>query len=168
MEKPQIDYEKVDAGVRDLVRKLNELPFVATISSCEGHLKERAGWPNIRIVEPDKSYIFIRAGTLVFKIDKQHKEAQKFLEDIANLREKYPFIKLERLGRSNEIAYYLGYSDLPSSFQIKDEPSIDDITFVDFVLKKEFQVDEIAGRKRIEDYKKVWADLQAIVDKYLQ
>ena len=42
-----IPYEEIDVGIRELVRKINELPYAVTVGSCEGHNYEellRRGW----------------------------------------------------------------------------------------------------------------------------
>src|SRR3989344_1676447 len=59
MQKVEIDYSEIDEGIRDLIYNLNQLSFLNTFYSCEGHLLDR--WPN-----PNSKYGSKHSVELVF------------------------------------------------------------------------------------------------------
>jgi len=62
MNKPDINYAKIDPGIRGLVRILNQIPFVATLDSCEGHLKAKIVDTRYDEIKPDKGHKFLYGG----------------------------------------------------------------------------------------------------------
>lgn len=131
MKKVEIDYSEIDEGMRDLIYNLNQLPFLATFYSCEGHLLDR--WPNqnakfgfkhsvellvpkstpspvknkdkIPIIFPDSGYKFIESGYLLFNLEIEEPRARLFLHDLLGLECDHPFLISTRRLR----AVYVGY-----------------------------------------------------------
>lgn len=166
MKREQIDYSEIDSGIRDLVSILNEIPFVRTQSSCEGHLRDYSGWTNIH---PDQSHKFLNSGTMIFRVDRRYKLANELIREIRELESKYPFVELtkhhcDEPGCSIEGSQVLDldYSDLthPELINGKDD--------LEQMVKKRHQVQTEVGERRVAEYKQVWSDFLVMAKRYVE
>src|SRR3989344_1478188 len=163
MEKPKINYQEIDAGIRDLVRLLNEVPFLATESSCEGHLKY-----NIGPAYAYPGHAFIDSGHIMFWLDNSYTSTELFLHDLTHLVKQYDFLDLREhhcyKGKDCSIDGIkhldLGHLDLTHVDTIKDSDTLETM------IKKRRQVPEHVGEKRIAEYAQVWHELAEIARRY--
>lgn len=149
-----INYSEIDSGIRELVQKLNELPFVSTIGSCEGHLRNQA-----YDVLPEAGHSFIFNGDLIFFADKTNPKTSTLKEKINQLIEKYPFVSIHEHHCDEEDCSIEGaqcidldYSDLTHIEDIADTDSLENM-----VLKRH-QVPTETGQERIEAFHQFWSD----------
>ena len=180
MKRPQINYFEIDAGIRDLVHLLNEIPFIATESSCEGHCRN-----STFVVVPskqstrrtahgekvfaDKGCAFVDGGHIMFRCDKRYNSAEAFLSDLEELAKKYDFFGI-RVCPSMQARYYLVRTDdvlAPPGKMAK--PEANDISFDIYKTKvKQFWQVKIAdGQNRLNEFKKAWRDVEEITKKYI-
>lgn len=177
MKKPPINYSQIDAGVRDLVRLLNEIPFVATESSCEGHLRY-FGFvfskqpTSMRTAHGEKifadyGYVFVTGGHVLFRCDKRYIQARVFLSDLEELAKKYDFLNIEACSYKRTKCYSVS-TYTPVKPEIIADLVDEDIPFdVRKTKAKQFwQVKLAEGQKRLEEFKKVRNDLEEIAGKY--
>lgn len=164
MNKPNIDYREIDKGIRELVFTLNKIPYIATQSSCEGHLKDYS----MESFFPDKGHKFLYGGDIIFKIDKKNPKSAEFLRDVQKLKDKHSFFDLKEhhcgdknCGMEGSQIISLTNEDLISS-QI-----IDDKNNLETIVKKMHQVKTSAGKQRLSHYQEIWDDFLEIAEKYL-
>ena len=165
--------------MRDLVRLLNEIPFIATESSCEGHLRNStfvfvpSKSPTRRTahgekVFADKGYAFVDGGHIMFRCDKRYNHAKAFLSDLEGLAEKYDFFSI-RVCPSKQARYYLLRTDIPVKPETIANFVVADIPFDAYKTKtKQFHQVKIAeGQNRRDEFEKCWRDVREITKKYI-
>jgi hypothetical protein len=155
----EVDYSKIDEGVRDLVHILNDIPFVETVASCEGHLRFDCGFPGIY---PDKGCGFLYDGSMLFNMDESHPESKNFIKDVKNLENKYCFVDFA--GPDGDVDCYSLFVD-PSD--LTQEKMINDNDSFRKTICKQYQVPIAVGEKRVKEYKQVWSDFLEIAKKYV-
>jgi len=155
----EIDYSKIDEGVRDLVHILNDIPFVETVASCEGHLRFDCGFPGIH---PDKGCGFLYDGNMLFNMDESHPESKDFIKDVKRLENKYCFVDFA--SPDDDIDYYTLFVD---QSDLTQEDTINDNDSFKTMIRKRHQVPIEVGEKRVKDYKQVWSDFIEIAKKYV-
>jgi|SRR3989344_388754 len=164
MKKPLIDYVEVDPDIRDLVYAMNELPFVATQSSCQGHLADSSTGYDIL---PDEGHKFMKGGSLIFRVDHRYGKSRPFLANVKGLEEKYHFVSLHQHELTDPAVIRgvyvldLDCSDLTQAYLIDAENDPFDILY-----KKRCQVPTDMGRRRLEEFGRVWPDLATVVEGY--
>ena len=165
MDKSDINYQKIDKGIRDLVRTLNQIPCVTTQASCEGHLREDSGWTGFL---PDQGHKFLYGGDMIFQVNRQHPDSTRFLDDVQQVERRYSFVGLhEHRCREEDCSIEgsrvldLGYSDLTHPETIKERDSLE------VMIKKRHQVETSIGMQRVRDYQKVWRDFLAVAERYV-
>lgn len=163
--KEKINYAEIDSDIRSLVRSLNEIPFVATLASCQGHLKDKG----LCDVVADEGHKFLYAGDIIFSVDESHTLSKGFLDEIGGLKANYDFVDLEwhycnQEDCPMEGTYFLnlGFSDLTLAEQVSPTDNIET------QIKKKTQVETDIGLKRINAYRRVWNDIQRIAEKYIR
>lgn len=167
-----IDYSRIDPGIRNIVYLLNNnVPFTTSGpegmgGSCEGHLEDRVGLTG---AIPDRDHKFLMQGDLLFKVDKSHPRAQDFLFEVNKLKARYHFVEFYEHHCGNEDCQiedwqilYLRHFDLTHPEQIQDNDPIE------IMIKKRHQVRIDMGEKRIEEFKQVWTDFLAVIQKYVE
>lgn len=164
MTKSRINYGKIDYNVRTLVRRLNEIPFIATQSICEGHLRDDSGWTGFL---PDDGHKFLYGGDVIFSVDKNHERARRFLTDVKDLETRYGFVDLhvhhcrsDGCSIEGSRVLDLDYSDLTHSETILEGDTLE------VMIKKRHQVAIPVGEQRIREYGLVWSDLLNIANRY--
>ena len=160
------DYEEIDAGIRELVAALNEIPFVSTQASCEGHLTDRPGYGGIC---PDKGHKFMYSGDMIFKVDLKQPDSKNFLSEVKQLERKYNFVELRQHYCGDETCCIRGSHvlnldccDLTHPRTIKDDDSLE------VMIKKRHQVEDSAGLQRMKDFQSAWKDFLEIAKKYIK
>lgn len=177
MKKSQINYKEIDSGIRDLVGLLNEIPFVATESSCEGHLR-----PSVFVfskqptsqrtahgekVFADSGYGFIDGGHIMLRCDRKNRHAKTFLNDLEELAKKYDFFSIYAR-QSRQARYYFLRTDTPATPEITAN-LVADIPF-DVRKTKAKQICQVKlaeGQKRLKEFEKAWNDVREIAKKYI-
>ena len=163
MKRERINYAEIDIGVQDLVRGMNRIPFVATQSSCEGHLLYSSRYGLV----PDEGCAFLTSGHVIFRLDRRYGAYRRFLEEVGSLTRKYSFVDLSehncgKQGCQTEgsITLNLYHHDLT-----QPEPIVSTDNF-ETMFKKRWQVTIGAGSKRVEQFREVWSDLLGVVQRY--
>jgi hypothetical protein len=91
----------IDEGIKALILKLNLLPFLYTIGSCEGHTMDRddvikrypdSPLENLRL--PPKGLAKYFPGSFHIKIDRTS-ESMRFIEDLRNIIKNFPNASIE-------------------------------------------------------------------------
>lgn len=158
-----IDYSTIDEGIRDLVRTLNRIPFVATSSSCEWHLTDYMH----QIATPDIGHIFLDSGHIFFNLDKRYKQGGPFLGEVRRLAASYPFAELTEHHCSESHCDIEGhqmftvYPKVLTPHEIAREDNTLEIR-----LKRFYQLELKAAQKRVVEYNRVWCDFLEIAKKY--
>ena len=159
--KMEIDYSDIDDGIKDLVRTLNDIPFVETINSCEGHL--RTVFPYEQIY-PDKGDIFLTQGCMLFTIDEEHSKAQDLIDDLNSLADKYAFTKFNPNNpEEDEEKNFFFYMDGHDLRTYEERP---DRGVVENHMRSLYQVPKEAGEKRKQEYDAVWDEFLEIAKDY--
>lgn len=166
MKKEPINYSAIDPGIRDLVSILNEIPFVRTQESCEGHLRDNL---EFECVYPDQGHKFLSGGAVIMKVDRRYKLAGEFLKEIKHLESRYSFVELSEhhcndpgCAIENSFTLDLDYTDLTHPELIDVKGSFEQ------VVKKRYQVATKVGERRVAKYKQVWSEFFAIAQKYVE
>ncbi|MBI1969726.1 hypothetical protein HYS48_03440 [Candidatus Woesearchaeota archaeon] len=163
MDKQSINYGEIDEGIRDLVQKLNDIPFVATQSSCEGHIR-----PSMADIFPDEGHALLDGGHIIFRVDRRYKGGRHFLEEMARLPETYPFVALHvhhckefpcEIEGSHSIS--LGCEDLTDSEAFQGDT-------LEAHIKRRFQVPTQQGYQRLQEFRGVWANVLTIAERYVR
>lgn len=158
-----IDYEKVDENIRELVRRLNRLPFVSTIESCESHLR---GF--ISGVVPDSGCGFIDSGSLIFNINKADPQWRVFKERVDQLIGKYPFAKIYEHHCGNEGCQIEGSQCIHLDYDGLTHPeTITEVDSFETMIKKKHQVELDIGGERIKKFRQFWSEFTDITGDFL-
>lgn len=167
MQKPYVDYEDIDEGIRDIIRILNAVPFLSTIGSCEGHLRDYVCHKD-EPWKPERGYLFLVPGDVGFWIDEGHPKSGDFLEDLERMLQKYPVASLkihncDEQDCSIKGSYFLKFTwlDLTSDKESSDNDPLE------ATMRKNFQVKIEDGERRLAEYRQVWKELSEIAAKYV-
>ena len=161
MEPSGIDYSLIEPGVRSLVRQMNEVPFVETVSSCEGHV----GSDIFKGATPDEGHTFITGGHMAFDVLPGSVRTEGFLGEVSELANKTGFSSFREVGFGKESVYMVNFdtthvgghvSDLVSQRKIEESDS-DEVR-----LRKSFQVKIEAANERKERYIEFWGEMEKI------
>jgi hypothetical protein len=168
MKRIQIDYCNIDPGIKDLVSILNEIPFIQTQGSGEGHLSNDSDWPGVLPgVLPDKGYKFLHDGELIFRVDRRYRLAREFLREVERLPTYYSFVVFTEHHCGNSKCIIEGSKVLRFDNTDLTHPElIDEKDDYGQRIKKRFQVPTVVGEKRLAEYKQVWSDFHVIDKKY--
>lgn len=175
MDAQDINYNRIDNGIKDLVYTLYQIPFINPIENlinpiedfmCEGHLRDVASGEFI----PDAGHKFIFSGSVGFFVDESYPNAKCFLDEVRRLKQKYHFFDLKQhhCGEGKDCSIEdtynvrLDYSDLTPPETIHDRDNLETMT------KKEHQVEISIGEQRIAEYQQAWSDFLVIARKYLE
>jgi len=165
MEPSGIDYSLIEPGVRSLVREMNNIPFIETVSSCEGHV----GQDIFKDARPDEGHTFITGGHVAFDVLPGSLKAEGFLGEVSDLSNRAGFSSFKEVGFGKESVFMVNFdtthvgghvSDLVSERKIEESDS-DEVR-----LRKSFQVEAKAARERKEKYVEFWGEMEKIARKY--
>ncbi|MBR9704029.1 hypothetical protein GOV12_01350 [Candidatus Pacearchaeota archaeon] len=166
MDNLDINYQEIDEGIRDLVCTLNQIQYVTTQTSCEGHLRDDSGRTEFF---PDQGHKFLYRGDMIFKVDVQHPNAQQFLSDVQQLKRRYFFVELYEHHCGDEDCSIEGYQVLNLGYCDLIRPkTINNYDILEVIVKKKHQVKTSVGMHRIRDYQRVWTDFLAIAERYVE
>jgi len=170
MPRNNLNYDKIDPGVRDLVYLLNEsVPFTTTGpmeygESCEGHLRKKI---DLMYLVADPGYYFIVGGILRFSVDYNHPKAKAFLKEVYGLMEKYEFVQAGESDFDYPGCTLKGWQcvsfneeDLWGNERLKQSAPTKE------VYKKDFQIPAKIARQRLKEFRQVWADFVEIAKRY--
>ncbi len=142
------------------IRKLNELPFLATTACCQGHLKKSNGEGQF-----DENLGYLWGGWLSFLFDPRLPSSEQFFNRLGSLTRQYSYVGL-RL----EDAQEWGGFELPLSNNKYGLPScVIEFGLSDFSTDgrpipstKGVTVPRHLGQQRVESYDQFWQTLSAI------
>ncbi|MBW2973937.1 hypothetical protein KY346_06125 [Candidatus Woesearchaeota archaeon] len=162
----QINYTNIDSLVRDLIYTLNKIPFLRTVKSRAGYLKEKTT-TIMGSVYPDKEdekgdeYCFVSGGHVLFDIvDIFDSNARLFLDDVKKLVADYPFASLDEEDGHKKIT--LSVADLTRADEVKED---DDLVTK---IKKEQQTKKHLAQTRMEQFRAFKDGLAEIAKKYVE
>ena len=163
-EKENIDYEyeRIDKNIKELIRRLNKIPFVSTVSSCEGHLKDHL---NVNI--SDRGCMFIMPGHIIFNMDKTNSQWQVFLGKVNKLVKKYPFAEINVHHCENEGCRIEGAQCLDLNvYDLTHPETIVGTDSLETMEKKRYQVKIPIGKGRINEFHRFWSKLDKIAGEF--
>ena len=145
-----IDYSDIDLGIRELIKNINNLPFLATVACCEGHL-----------INTDKNGVALPAdlsrlwgGWLSFLFDPRLSDTTIFLNRVDEMKTKFSFVGME-------------FHNCPLISEVLKYPSNDCYGLPYCSLSFEDSEGEIirkqSGIKQINQHKKFWSELSLLV-----
>ena len=138
----EIDYSIIDKGIVDLVRRLNQIDFISTLTSSEGHVRD-----NYRKLVADSGFCFLYPSYLELEIF-EHERSSEFIDLLKELESRNSFVYLDYdidWDKSNEGVYSI---DFDLEYNVLD------------------QVDREFGIGRIRDYKKFWEELIEVSNRF--
>jgi len=188
------DMDNVDKGINNLVLKMNELPFLYTSCSCEGHPGYLGGIfggtpsEDIEFNPPVHS----RHGSLDFSVKRKSKEAHRFVQDIEKFT--LEFMPLNEDPKFSKVALSsaLKYRDLmkhAKEFKKYNKEHNEEISkYVAYLYNNKYwgNWSEINGEYRVglenwtstkssektqnteKNFARFWNGLESLVDKYLE
>jgi hypothetical protein len=163
-EKRDVNYEEIDANVRGLIRRLNKIPFVSTVSSCEGHLLDEYYMTE---TIPDNGCMFIIPGHIIFDIDRANPQWQVFFEKVKGLVDKYPFAEIREHHCNEEECKIEGFQCLNlDSEDLTCPETIVESDTLETMVKKRYQVKTPIGKKRIKEFRRFWSELNEIAEEF--
>ncbi len=188
------DIDNVDKGIKDLVLKINKLPFLYTTCSCEGHLGYLGGifWGTPPQEIEFNPPIISRYGSLDFSVKGKSKEAHRFVRDVKKfilefrpLNEEPKFLKVA----SSPALEYYDLMKHAKEFKKYNEKRNEEISkYVAHLYNNKYWANwsEINGEYRVglenwtstkssektqnieKNFTHFWNGLESLVDKYLE
>jgi len=148
--------------IRDAIRKLNELPFLATMACCQGHLKDKVDG-----IQLDENTRFLWGGWLSFLFDPRWPSHGQFFDRLASLIQPLSYIRVNFNDAEDYVSFTHGSSNdrygLPScaiEFDLGDFSS--DGNPID--PAEGIIVSKIKGEQRVDSYDHFWRELSIIVE----
>ncbi|MBI4894585.1 MAG: hypothetical protein HY833_02530 [Candidatus Aenigmarchaeota archaeon] len=164
MEPGRMDYSLIEPGVRELVRQLNEISFVETVSSCEGHVGDTI----FKGATPDPGFTFINGGHMAFDILPSPR-SEKFLGEVSELARSRGFSSFKEVGFGGESVYMVNFDTTHVGGHVSDlagKEKIEDSDDNEERVRKSFQVETKAAGVRKGEYQDFWRELGKIARKY--
>ncbi len=169
----QINYSKIDAQIREMVEKMNQVPFLYTLKSRAGKIlkeiwrdlseepfsPEEQALKNPKVVaRSDKAQSMMTEGYVIFTV-REHLQARDFLLDLKAVASKYSFATLDCSGKKWK--FHTDFRDLTRHLEVEEDD--------DFVVrtKKEHAVPAKKAEKRIKDFQSIRDELMKIIEKYM-
>ncbi len=165
MDPREMDYGMIEPGIRELVKQMNEVPFVETVSSCEGHLGDKI----FKDASPDPGFTFISGGHIAFDLKPGHPDSDKFMREIGELAGSRSFSSLKDVEFGMETLHVVGFDTSPTGGHVSNlvrKQMIEDMDSNEVRLRKSLQVERVAAAERKEEYQKFWAEMSGIAKKY--
>jgi len=188
------DMDNVDKGIKDLVLKINKLPFLYTSCSCEGHLGYLGG---ISGGTPSEEIEFnppinSRYGSLDFSLKRKSKEAHWFIRDVKKfILEFTPLNEEPKLSKvaSSPALEYRNIMKYAKEFKKYREEHNEEISrYVPHLYNNKYwgNWSEINGEYRVglenwtstkssektqnieKNFARFWNGLESLVDKYFE
>jgi len=165
MEPKGMDYSKIELGVREAVRSLNSIPFVETVSSCEGHvLKKLHGY------KCDPGFLFLEEGHIGMYIDETDKRSAVFIKDISLVVGKYHFANFGKIYMKNfDGPYGIGlnsaFMGVPP-FDLAEQDRAVETDPIDVIYKKARQAKASLIRERKIEYQNLWKEVEIMARKH--
>lgn len=165
MEPGNIDYSLIEPGMRSLVRKMNGIPFLKTVSSCEGHMQELL----FGKFKPDAGHVFLDGGHIAFDMDTGDARSAEFVKDVVELTGRFKFAVLDEVSFGPEHVHMIRFnttflggfrSDLAKNANEADSDS-EEIRW-----RNRYQIDLASAQQRKQEYDLFWKELEAIATKY--
>jgi len=160
-----IDYNLIEPGIRDLVRQMNEVPFVDTVSSCEGHVGDTI----FKGASPDPGFTFINGGHIAFDANPSHVGSEGFMREVGELAKSRSFSSFKDVEVGKERLHVVGFDTSPAGGHVSDlvrKQLIEDLDSNEVRLRKSLQVERSAAMQRKEEYQQFWAEMETIARKY--
>jgi hypothetical protein len=136
-QRDEIDYSSIDNGIVDLVRRLNEIDFVGTLTSCSGHVRD-----NFRDIFSKDGFCFLCPGFLEIEVLKD-KKSREFIR------------KLKSLDFRNGVVH-LDYDVYEGGYGF----------VLDLNHNVSVQVERSYGEHRVLEYNRFWKDLFDIANRF--
>jgi len=169
----QINYSKIDTQIREMVQKMNQVPFVYTLKSRAGKIlkeiwrdlieeplsPEEQALKNPKVVaRSDEEQSMMTEGYVIFTA-REHPQARDFLLDLKAVASKYSFATLDCSDKKWK--FHTDFRDLTRHLEVEEGD--------DFVArtKKEHGVPVKKAEKRIKDFQSIRYELMKIAEKYL-
>ncbi len=176
--KSGINYSDIDDGIRGLIRSMNQVPFLRTLSCCQGHIREQFSstfpdHPDSQAIGlPNPGYTYLFEGYIACCIDDSFSQVRDFQYEIShNLFPKHPHVVARRgynpftreldnyLPSELEFELWIDASDLTEKVLPGDK------NFVRW--RKSHHVRRDLAEARLEEHWAVWKELHQIVEKYV-
>lgn len=162
----EIDHRKIERDVRGAVREINALPFVKTISSCEGHITKLL----FDSYRPDPDHAFMWGGHLGMEVDCEREISGKFLSDVLDLTKKYPFSGMGHATSFGDASTYIlsfnSHYIMGMDFDLGHPELVKDSYSEEIKWRVGTQVDMQSAKRRKTEYKNFWKDLEEVARKY--
>lgn len=165
MESEKIDYNMIEPGIRSLVEQMNKIPFIETVSSCEGHMGDSI----FEGFAPDPGFTFMNGGHIAFDIEAGHLESAGFAKEVSELTKRNGFSAFNDVEVGPEHVHMVSFNTSYMGGHISDlarHEKMEESDSVEIRLRKSCQVDTAAAEKRKLEYKKFWSELENIAKKY--
>jgi hypothetical protein len=164
MEPGKMDYDLIEPGIRGLVRQMNAVPFIETVSSCEGHVGDFL----FKGASPEAGFTFINGGHIAFDVLPSPK-AEGFLGEVGELAKSRSFSSLKEVGMGEESVYMVNFDTTHVGGHVSDlvkKKGIEDSDDNEERVRKSFQVDTTAAGRRKWEYQDFWGEMEKIAKKY--
>ena len=126
-----VPYEAIDPSIRDFVKKINELPYVATSGSCAGHTEEEWRARDMVPPPPDENHAYVS----VYVPTDRRRDFLKWLKEHVDIEE--VDIHMQPIGFSKVADPFLGGSFFERWWPTRDEAFTSDKVFnLSIVSKK--------------------------------
>lgn len=120
--KDQTGYE-LDEGIKPLIVKLNSLPFLATIGSCEGHLRStlrgeprKSSAADIKV--SSSGLVIYFPGNISMEVDGSG-ESIDFINDLRTIIARFPNATIEGGEKTGDGYYFINFDKDPENQQHK-------------------------------------------------
>ena len=169
----QINYSKIDIQVREMIQKMNQLPFVYTLKSRAGKIlkeiwrdlheeplskEEKASLKPPVVARSDEKQSLMTEGYVLFTV-RNHPQARDFLLDLKALAGKYSFATLDCTNK--EWIFHTGFRDLLKYNEVEEDDN--------FVVRteKEHAAHVKEAEIRITKFQEIRDEFMEIVEKYI-
>ncbi|MBW3018080.1 hypothetical protein KY325_02905, partial [Candidatus Woesearchaeota archaeon] len=163
----QINYSKIDQPIRHMIYQLDQVPFLRTIKSRSGRLRDEIKEPKLFLEGRDPTILaadnhkFITGGYLIFEIiDIFNPKAKEFMKEIRELEKDYSFVTFTN--EENQI-YRLDTpcEDLTRTCEITEEDCIET------KIRKQYEVKKNVAENRIQAFLEIRDRLAKLAEKYI-